>query len=383
MVNNKSLKTLYIISFLLSIQYAFTAYINSTYLDRFMGDRAVGLVFTVAATLAVLGLLKMPELLNKIGNYRTFLWLTILSIAGLFGLIVSKNTYLIILLFLIYLIFNYLSIFSRDIFIEDYSDIKSMGKIRGLFLTIINLGWIFAPILAAITVRSFGYQGIYMLAAIAYLPILFIFFRRFHKFKDPVYKKISVRETIKKIWADKDIFRIYTSNLLLQFFYAWMVIYTPIYLNAHLGFSWSQIGIIFMIMLLPFVLIQFVLGRLSDRIGQKKMLYIGFTIMILSTAALSFIGPSSIWVWGIALFITRVGAAIVEVMTETYFFKKVHVNDTDTISFFRNTAPISYIFAPVLASIFFLFAPFNYIFLALSFILLFGLRLTSKIKDTI
>lgn len=348
-----------------------------------MSEKTVGLIFTIAAILAILGLLEMPRLLNKIGNYRTFLWLTIFSIAALFGLMVSKSVYLVIPFFLIYLVSGYFLIFSRDVFIEDFSDNKSIGKTRGLFLTIINLGWVFAPIIAGIAVKQFGYQGIYILAAIVYLPILFIFFHRFHDFKDPVYKKISIIETIKKLWGDKNIFRIYMANFLLQFFYACMVIYTPIYLNTHLGFSWSKIGIIFMIMLLPFVLIQFALGRLSDKIGQKKILFIGFIIMIISTAMISFIGPASILVWGIALFTTRVGAATVEVMTESYFFKRINVEDTEIISFFRNTTPISYIVAPILTSIFFIFAPFNYVFLALAIVLIFGLYLTSRIEDSI
>jgi len=76
-----------------------------------------------------------------------------------------------------------------------------------------------------------------------------------------------------------------------------------------LGFGWENIGLIFTIMLVPFVLVDFPLGRLSDKIGEKKLLITGFLITILFTLIIPFISAPLVWIWAIILFGTRLGAA--------------------------------------------------------------------------
>ena len=161
-----------------------------------------------------------------------------------------------------------------------------------------------------------------------------------------------------------------------------MIIYMPIYLHQHIGFSWSQIGLIFSIMLVPFVVLDFPLGKLSDKIGEKKMLLIGFAIISLSVLAIPLIKTQTLLFWTGILFLTRVGAATIEVMSESYFFKIVHEENADAISFFRNTAPLSFIIAPLCAIPVLLFIPsFEYIFFVLGAVLLLGLFTALRLKD--
>jgi MFS family permease len=160
-----------------------------------------------------------------------------------------------------------------------------------------------------------------------------------------------------------------------------MVIYTPIYLYAHLGFDWKEIGIMFTIMLLPFIFIQFPLGEYSDKTGERKMLMFGFLVISIATLSLFFITRHAIWIWALALFTTRVGAAIIEVMNDVYFFKHITRENDEFISIYRNTGPASYILAPLVASIVLLVAPsFNYIFLVLGIFMLYGVYLASTIN---
>jgi MFS-type transporter involved in bile tolerance (Atg22 family) len=82
------------------------------------------------------------------------------------------------------------------------------------------------------------------------------------------------------------------------------------------------------------------------------------------------------------LFATRIGAATIEIMSESHFFKIVKEEDVDEISFFRNTGPASFIVAPLVAIPVLLYTPsFEFIFFALSAILLLGLFITLRLKD--
>src|SRR5690606_23149335 len=127
-------------------------------------------------------------------------------------------------------------------------------------------------------------------------------------------------KTFRELKNYPDILRIVRVDFVLRFFYAWMVIYTPLYLHNYIGLEWSSIGVIFTIMLIPFALFELPLGTLADRVyGEKEILIAGLAIMSISTISLFFITSSAFVVWSVALFLTRVGASAVEIMSETYF----------------------------------------------------------------
>ena len=161
-----------------------------------------------------------------------------------------------------------------------------------------------------------------------------------------------------------------------------MVIYTPIYMHEYIGFNWSEIGIIFGIMLLPFIILEFPLGRLSDNMGERKMLIIGFLIISISPLMIPFFTTKEFFLWAFILFTTRVGAAIIEIMSENLFFKSIREEETNVLSFFRSTNPLSYIIAPLLAIPVLLLVPsFQYLFYILGAIMLGGFLISLRLTD--
>jgi MFS family permease len=153
-------------------------------------------------------------------------------------------------------------------------------------------------------------------------------------------------------------------------------------MHEYIGFDWSEIGIIFSIMLLPFIILDYPLGRLSDKIGEKKMLILGFLIISLSTLMIPFFTFKSVALWALILFISRVGAATIDTMSESYFFKSVKEEEADVLSFFRNTHPLSFVIAPLVAIPVLLLVPsFKFIFLILGLIMLCGLFISLRLRD--
>jgi predicted MFS family arabinose efflux permease len=163
-----------------------------------------------------------------------------------------------------------------------------------------------------------------------------------------------------------------------------MVIYLPIYLNKHIGFSWFEIGIILFIMLIPYILIEFPAGILADKwLGEKELLFAGFIITSVSTASLFFLDTKSIMVWGGVLFVTRVGTALIESMSETYFFKKINAEDASILSIFRMLHSLAFIIGPLSAGLLLLFVGINCLWILLAGIVLLGIWNTLTIKDTL
>lgn len=175
--------------------------------------------------------------------------------------------------------------------------------------------------------------------------------------------------------------RIYWISFALEFFYALMIIYTPIYL-LDLGMSWQQIGVIFTIMLVPFVLLQYPAGFLADKkTGEKELIIFAVVFMAFSTLSIFFFNSKSIFVWGAVLFATRIGAALVEILRDSYFYKQIDGRDVDIINFFRTATPFGYVFAALLSSLTLFFLPLKFVFVLIALVLFLSLYQAIKLKD--
>ena len=275
--------------------------------------------------------------------------------------------------------------FNFDVFLERFSADKETGAIRGVFLTVLNLAILLGPLTTGIILKDDNYGGVFLISAIFLIPALFITVWKLRSFQDPVYRIAPYARVIKEVLLAKhpndEVRHAFLASLLLKFFYSWMVIYTPLYLHAYVGFNWSEIGVMLTIMLVPFVLFELPMGYLADtKVGEKKIMASGFFIMSLFTASLFFITAPSFYVWAALLFCTRIGASFVEITSESYFFKHVKSEDTETLSVFRDTGPIASIAAPLLASLLLLAFPMQYLFIILAFIMLLGLWVAGNIR---
>ena len=375
------LKIIFLIGFLFSFHSALVSYVNSTFLASFLGERNVGLVYTTASIAAILALLLVPKLLKRIGGYKFLLATALLSALSLLFIATNKNAFSVIFVFIFYSALNSLIIFILDEFLEIFSSNGIVGRERGLYLTIINSAWIIAQIFSGRILSNTSFSFLYLIGFSLMFALFIIAFIFLRKIPDPNYKKVPAWGSIKRFFQNKKLSSAYKMNFLLQFFYAWMIIYTPIYLSAHLNFSWTEIGTIFTIMLVPFVLIQFPLGKYSDKFGERKMLMLGFFIISLATTSLFFVTKHSVYLWALMLFGTRIGAAIVEVMSDIYFFKHVDKEDDGFISIYRNAGPVAYVLAPLIASsLFFLIPSFKFLFAVLGTMMLGGLYFASMIR---
>jgi len=378
----KNRTIIFLAGFLFTIPLAITSYINSSFLENYLNEYYIGIVYIVASVISIIGLLEMPRILNLIGNRFTTLLFATTGFISLIALSFGTKSYIIIPAIAVYFISTDMIIASLDIFIEDFSKNSNIGKFRGLYLMVVNFSWVLAQMVSGSIIEKSSFSGIYLFSAafVFLVSIVFILFLR--DFKDPKYIKVPILKTIKAFIKNKSLSKIYLINLVLKFFFAWMVIYTPIYLHEYLGFNWENIGFIFTIMLIPYVIVDYPLGRLSDKIGEKKLLIAGFLITIIFTLMIPLVSLPIVWLWALILFGTRIGASIIEVMAESYFFKEVSERNSDEISFFRNTYPLSFVIAPLVAIPVLLFIPsFKYIFFVLATITLFGLLIALRLKD--
>ncbi len=373
---------MYIIGFVFNLSYAIPTYINSSFLAKFTGDKLVGIIYTASSILAIAAFIETNKILKRFGNFRTTIGLLLLEILSLAGLATSNSYLVVVASFILNFVTIALINFTLDVFLEEFSNNKRTGKIRGAFLSISNSAWLIAPLFVSYIIGGEAYSNIYVMAGLLLIPVLLLIFFGLHNVKDPEYSELSFWKSFATVWADRNIKAVLFLQFLEQFFYAWMVIYTPIYLHEIIGFDWPVIGLIFTVLLTPFVILEAPLGWLADKIGEKTLLSLGFIVLGISTVMIAFITDHNPYIWAGILFMTRVGASVVEVMSDTYFFKHVDASKSQIISFSRMARPCAYVVAPVAATLLFTVFDMKGLFIFLGLLMLYGLRYSLSMKDT-
>jgi len=381
---SRLLNVVFLSHIFLSFHYYLVIYVNSSFLDKFFSENQISILYIIGSTINILLLLNISKILNKVGNYKTVVYAIIVEAISILGLILSTNSFLIAFYFILTQIMTPLILFNLDVFLESLSTKEEdTGNIRGIYLTVANITLVVSPTIVSFLVIDDIYLRVYVLSFIFLIPLYLFIKKYFRDYKDYPQKNILIRETFAEYLSDKKIFNISIIYFLLQFFYAYMIVYMPIYLNKYIGFAWSEIGIMFTIMLLPFVLFEIPVGNLADnKYGEKEFLTIGLLIIGLSTIIMSFITVKVFFIWAGILFISRVGASIVEITSDSYFFKQVNEEKTNLISFYRIARPLSFIVAPIVATLSFQFLPLQYVFIIIGAFMIIGTKYSLVLEDT-
>lgn len=374
----------FIATFFSALHYALTLYVESTYLGQFFPEHLLGLFFGLASFASLAAGIYLPRFLARNGNYRAVLIFIGLEMATLVGLAFVPVREIALPLFLLHQVLLAGISISINVLLESLSRDNSTGRIRGLYLTILNAAILLGPLAAGLFYHGEGFSAVFLAAAVLLVPVFVFVAGNFKHYRDPVYRRVRYLATLGRALETETIYRVSALRFLLEFFYSVMVIYTPLYLHTHLGISFSAIlGVIMPVALLPFVILPYLLGKIADlKFGEKEMVVAGFIILSATTAALSFVETSNIFVWAGLLLLTRIGAAFIESMTESYFFKQVNGTDSDLIAFFVNLRPAAFMVAPLVAVLFLLVFDLRYIFLALGVVSAYGLRHAFLLKDT-
>ena len=115
---------------------------------------------------------------------------------------------------------------------------------------------------------------------------------------------------------------------------------------------------------------------------EKQFILLGLFGLLCILIVFAYVDSSSLIVWAVILFFSRIFASTVETSINSYFFKKIGRSDTAIISIFQSANQIAYlIFSPIL-SIILIYGNLQTVFLSIAFFLSFVIILVSKIHNT-
>lgn len=372
---------IYITNLLISFHYFFVVYVNSSFISEFIDERFIGYLYIFGSILSVLLFVHFISLLRCFGNVRLTILLLSLEAVALGMLAVFDVVWILLISFTIHLIVSPMLFLNLDIFLEKGIKEEAItGSARGLFLTMLNIAQVSAPIIMGVLLVQDEYWKAYITSmgflVLALLTVIF----SLRSFKDPHYSFFDLRQMKERLLGSATFYNVFAAQFLLRFFYAWMVIYTPLYLHSQIGFAWSEIGVIFTIMLIPFLLLEFPLGRIADRFSNERyMMIFGFVVLGCTVACIPLLEEPNFFLWTAILFATRIGASFVEVGSESVFFKHVDGKHAKTISMFRAARPASYVLAASVASLTLVVMPLQWSFIVLAGFMFWGITYSRKL----
>jgi len=372
-------------NFFFSIFSALVTFILLPYLSLFMPAAYTGFVVAASAIGAVIFFPFLPRIVARYGAQQIALMLALMEMIVLFALAAAPGAVAGILLMAVTIVMQPFFAYELDLLLEaTVADTNTTGEVRALFRTAWSVAALAAPLLlGALLANSDSYGRIFIAAAAMLVPIIILFaLRRLPS--GPAPHLAHMRDTIICIMHNRDLAAVTFGNLLLYLFYVWMPLYTPVYLHSVLGISWVDLGWMFSLMLVPYVLIEYPAGWIADRyLGDKELMLAGFLIAGGAAMTFALLTPATpLFIILIILVGSRIGSALIEAMVEAHFFRRVSKRDVNSVSVFRSVWPLSYIIGPVIGSMILLFGSYQLFFILTGgFIVVAGVISTLLIKD--
>lgn len=352
-------------NFFFSLFSTVTLYILLPYLSSFMPAAYTGLVIAGGALVACILFPFLPRFVSRYGAQQLALVFALLEMLALVALAATPGAFAGAFFVAVTMALQPFLAYELDLLLEaTVAEEGVTGRVRSVFLTAWNAAALAAPLLiGALLADSDAYGRVFLAGAGALVPFVVLFAaRRLPRVETPQLSRMG--DTLRCILKDRDLAAVTFGHLLLYLFFVWAPLYVPVYLHIELGILWSDIGWMFFIMLLPYVLLQYPSGVLADRyIGDKEMMFAGFILAGVSLAAIGLFSaatPLALIVG--ALVVSRVGAALIESMTEAHFFRRVSEKDINSISIFRGIWPLANLIAPVAGSVILIFGSYQALF---------------------
>lgn len=353
----KAQTALYISIFFISLHHVFVYLTNSSILKYTFGLKT-GEVLSIYGIASLFGICVFLLLLNSnpIKNIKRNIYISasieIFLLISMYYFSLYQNVYVFVGLFLVHHMMTPYILFNLDTLFETYTHIKDRGKGRGIYLTVWNIPFVVIPlIMSTLTVSELPI--VYIISSILLLPFLYLIFiyiqnPDYSNEKDTNTVTVHVSTLLGNFFKDKLDRNSFMVQSSLHLYYGMIAVILPIYLHSVFGFDWDKIGLILAVMTTPFILIQIPFGNMEDKRHNEKTIFkIGIFIILLFTLLVLTIKPEmtpeiSILLFMLFLFLTQVGCSLIEISTESMFYKHVTERDSTALLIFRAARILPY-----------------------------------------
>jgi MFS family permease len=170
----------------------------------------------------------------------------------------------------------------RDALVADISTDQNRGGNFGLMKAMDNLGAVCGIVVCLLLFEHIGFTNLFLIAALPSLVSAFLIYKYIKEDKASD-KKLFAAFTLKDLDFNFKLFLILNSVFTLgAFSYSFLLIFA-----GKSGFKATYLPIFYLIITVTAAIFSLPMGRLSDKIGRKKLMYLAF--MLWAAICISFI----------------------------------------------------------------------------------------------
>src|SRR6185295_9502511 len=107
----------YVGGFFLNIAIAIASYGSSSFIEQFVGEHSVGLIYIVISVASIVVSFNTDALIKRIGNRTALIVLTLANILATAGLVWYRTSALIVPFFIVYATLNFLISINLDLYL--------------------------------------------------------------------------------------------------------------------------------------------------------------------------------------------------------------------------------------------------------------------------
>ncbi|MCX6783626.1 MAG: MFS transporter [candidate division WWE3 bacterium] len=343
------------IQFLTAASGAIVSVVFTLMLRKYLGsDKGVSLAIAGFNAAALFFFFITVPLVRYLHQRRSLDIALLLMPFVIFLLGFATNIYELCFLYTIWVLFSVIYSFNVEIYMKRLNAEENIIENNSKMGAIYNSAWVIFPFVGSFISERFNYSWVFVVAA-AFAAIAYLILPRHGMPRAPVSAGLqNPLKTVKLFFSNRFRVHAFINALGLDFIYgSWFLI--TLFLNK-LGASATQIGIVTMIVYLPWVLLEIPVGRLADRrIKAPIMFIIGYVIMAITTVIMGL--TTNIVLFTAIYFLCACGSTLIEQIRYPYFLKHLSAEENGLVSIFLMESPIGRILAPLLVFLLLKFLP--------------------------
>lgn len=323
-------------------------------LEIFKSSAIVGVYVAIYSVFCVIVGLFANEIFRQFSKVKVFYFALLMLVVcyAMMGFSVLPRTFIVL---------DYTSGFAITLtamliplFMSDFSDGIGMAKLNARYHLWVNIGALFAPLLAVMVATRFGNRSAFFLSSIIYLAAwMFFKYLRLSQ-EDKKIKPMNPRRTVRALARNAKAFfktpgmvRAYIVNFGFYSLRAMRYLYVPIVVIEN-GFSKDTLGLVLSIGIIPYLILSEVMGRLVRRFGKKIWMVLGFG----SFAAFSAWATVATGFPVLMIFVLwQISGALIEPVHDLLFFDNTQKSQqTRFYGVFRTSVNFPNVIAPIVGA---------------------------------
>lgn len=356
---SQPLGVIYALSFLTALGVAIIEPFLALYAETLVPLSYVGLFISLSFVISILANLFGSAIIRRLHEQRSLILGLGMATLALFLMGFVGHIAALVVVFAFYTFAITLVWFNVHLYVKHNSDAQHLSGNEGKLGVFVNLGYVLAPFIGGAVASTFDLPAIFVASALITL-IAFIMFLEIKPYDQELVpeSKEHFWGSVRNYFADKELGKIFVALFGLRFLYAiWY--FLPVLLTDK-GLSVAHLGLVYSLSAIPWVLLEYPVGKMADRRGERMFIIIGFAILSLVGFLYGF-APSLPWIIA-GLFIGVIGSSFIEQTVFSAFFRRSGDRDVERLSVLRTAMGLGQVLGPLLASLLISLAPLPFLF---------------------